>query len=127
MHRSRLTSALIDVPDAVFRDVATFWSGALGTTASDSTDGDYIEFDDLTGGLRMMVQRTGNDTAARVHLDIETDDVDAEVARLERLGATKVEQVQTWWVMRDPAGLLFCVVRVQTPEEFEANATTWKD
>jgi predicted enzyme related to lactoylglutathione lyase len=107
--------------------VATFWSGALGTTTSDSDDADYIEFDDLTGGLRLMVQRMGDDTAARVHLDIETDDVDAEVARLERLGATKVEQVQTWWVMRDPAGLLFCVVRVQTPEEFESHSTTWED
>ena len=127
MHRSRLTSALFDVPDAVYRDVATFWSGALGTSTSDSDEPDYIEFDDLTGGLRFMVQRTGNDTPARVHLDIETDDVEAEVARLERLGATRVEKVKTWWVMRDPAGLVFCVVRVQTPEEFESHATTWED
>jgi Glyoxalase-like domain len=46
----------------------------------------------------------------RVHLDIHTDDLDAEVARLERLGAQRVQRVQTWWVMRDPAGLPFCVL-----------------
>ena len=62
-----------------------------------------------------------------MHLDIESDDVEAEVRRLEDLGATRVEKIDTWWVMRDPAGLLFCVVRVQQPEEFEANATEWDD
>jgi hypothetical protein len=30
-----------------------------------------------------------------------------------------VQQIKTWWVMRDPAGLPFCVVRVQTGELFE--------
>jgi hypothetical protein len=127
VHRSRLTSALFDVPDGDFRAESAFWTGALGVTPIDSDDPDYIEFDPLVGGLRVMVQRTGGDTPARVHLDIETDDVEAEVARLERLGATRVEAVQTWWIMRDPAGMLFCVVRVQTPDEFNAHATTWED
>ena len=45
-----------------------------------------------------------------MHLDIHTDDLDAEVARLEKLGAERVQQVHGWWVMRDPAGLLFCVL-----------------
>ena len=46
-----------------------------------------------------------------VHLDIHTDDVDAEVDRLEKLGAERVQQVHSlWWVMRDPAGMEFCVV-----------------
>jgi hypothetical protein len=61
-----------------------------------------------------------------VHLDIETDDVEAEVRRLEALGATRVEVVKTWQIMRDPAGLVFCVVRVQSPAEFAAHATTWE-
>jgi hypothetical protein len=47
------------------------------------------------------------------------------VQRLEALGATRCEQVKTWWVMADPAGLLFCVVRVQQPELFEAGAVSW--
>lgn len=127
MHRSRLTAALFDVPEADFAAETAFWSGALGVAGKLDDDPDYIELDPLVGSLRLMVQRTGADTPARVHLDIETDDVAAEVARLEKLGATKVEAISTWWVMRDPAGMLFCVVRVQSPDEFEAQATTWED
>ncbi len=127
MHRSRLTAALFDVPEADFVAETAFWSGALGVEGQLDDDPDYIELDPLVGGLRFMVQRTGAETPARVHLDIETDDVAAEVARLEALGATKVEAISTWWVMRDPAGMLFCVVRVQSPDEFEAQATTWED
>jgi hypothetical protein len=74
-----------------------------------------------------MVQRIGDEAPARVHLDVETDIVEAEVCRLEKLGATRVEAVKSWWVMRDPAGLLFCVVRVQSPAAFEAHATTWDE
>ncbi|HEY2215290.1 MAG TPA: VOC family protein [Acidimicrobiales bacterium] len=127
MHRSRLTAALFDVPEAHFAAETAFWSSALGVTGRLDDDPDYIELDPLLGGLRFMVQRLGADTPARVHLDIETDDVAAEVARLEKLGATKVEAISTWWVMQDPAGMLFCVVRVQSPDEFEAHATTWED
>jgi hypothetical protein len=101
-----------------------FWEAALGTTA-DREDPEYAELRGLFGGMQVMVQQTGEGTPARVHLDIETDDVEAEVRRLESLGATRVEAVKTWWVMRDPAGLLFCVVRVQSPAEFESHATAW--
>jgi len=44
---------------------------------------------------------------------------------LEALGATRVQPVRTWWIMKDPAGLLFCVVRVQSPDEFADHAKTW--
>lgn len=128
MHRSRLTSALFDVAAADYEDEIVFWAGALGRTVwSDEEDPDYAEFAEPSSGLQLMVQRLGEETPARVHLDIESDDVEAEVRRLEDLGATRVEKIDTWWVMRDPAGLLFCVVRVQQPEEFEANATEWDD
>jgi hypothetical protein len=56
----------------------------------------------------MLLQRLESG-APRVHLDIHTDDLDAEVARIERLGAEHVQKVQAWGV-RDPAGLLFCVL-----------------
>jgi predicted enzyme related to lactoylglutathione lyase len=128
MHRSRLTSALFDVPPEAFSSEAAFWAGALGVGASvDENEPDYVEFAGHSSGLQVMVQRIGDHAEPRVHLDIETDDVEAEIRRLERLGATRVEPVKTWWVMRDPAGLLFCVVRVQSPEQFEAYATTWDE
>jgi len=126
VHRSRLTAALFDVAAGDFDAEADFWAAALGLAARrDPVDPDYVEFEGTSSGLELMVQRVGDGTAPRVHLDIETDDVEAEVQRLEALGATRREQVKTWWVMADPAGLLFCVVRVQQPELFEAGAVTW--
>jgi predicted enzyme related to lactoylglutathione lyase len=124
MHRSRLVAALIDVPEEHFEQEAEFWSGALGVQQNrDADDPDYADFGEVTPGFQFYVQRVG--APARTHLDIETDDVDAEVARLEALGATCVEPIRSWWVMRDPAGMLFCVVRVQLPEAFERHAREW--
>jgi hypothetical protein len=60
-----------------------------------------------------------------VHLDIETDDVDAEVQRLEKLGAKKVQKIDTWWVMEAPTGQRFCVVRAKG-SSFAAAARTWE-
>jgi hypothetical protein len=126
MHRSRLTGALFDVPAEVFEAETAFWSGALGRPPRPDQDGsEYAHLNGLFAGLEIMVQRTGGGDPARVHVDIETDDVEAEVRRLEELGATRVRAVKTWWIMRDPAGLLFCVVRVQSPPEFAAHARRW--
>ncbi len=63
--------------------------------------------------------------ASRVHLDIESDDVEAEAARLERLGARRVEKVKTWWVMEAPTGHRFCVVRPQRDGVMPADANEW--
>lgn len=125
MHRSRLSASLVDVPPERYEDVISFWSGALGAAAEiDEADPDYAGLGEPVPGLQFMVQRV--DDKARIHLDIETDDVDAEVARLESLGAERVEKIETWWVMRDPAGLLFCVIRVQDPDSFEVHARPWE-
>jgi hypothetical protein len=48
------------------------------------------------------------------------------VARLERLGAERVQKVQTWWVMRDPAGLLFCVLPASPGSLNDENARRWE-
>jgi hypothetical protein len=64
------------------------------------------------------------DHPSRVHLDIETDDIDAEMRRLEKLGAKRVQAVQTWWVMEAPTGQRFCVVHASSPD-FEARACRW--
>lgn len=125
-HRSRLVAALVDVPAEAFPGEVAFWSGVLGRRPEvDGEDPDYADFGEPSPGWQFMVQRVGD--TARVHLDVETDDVEAEVRRLEALGAARVAPVKTWWVMRDPAGLLFCVVRVQSPEAFDAHAVTWDD
>jgi hypothetical protein len=113
MHRSRLCAIGIDCQDADLEQAAKFWSAALGRAAK-SEEGDYVGLADRPGQPIVFVQKVSH--PSRVHLDIETDDVDAEVERLERLGARRVEKVQTWWVMEAPTGQRFCVVRVQRGE-----------
>jgi hypothetical protein len=70
-----------------------------------------------------MVQKVPH--SSRVHLDIESDNVDAEVARLEALGAKRIEKVKTWWVMEAPSGHRFCVVRPQRNGQIPNDANVW--
>jgi predicted RNA binding protein YcfA (HicA-like mRNA interferase family) len=74
----------------------------------------------------VALQETGDGTPPRVHLDVDTDDVEAEVRRLEALGATRLEQHGDHWQMVDPGGLVFCVIPPHTPD-FAEHATVWDD
>ena len=111
MHKSRLSSVIIDCKDADLDAAGRFWSQALGRPLLAPDDDNYRSLEDRDGQPYVLVQRVAH--ASRVHLDIETDDIEAEVARLEALGARRVEKVRTWWVMEAPTGQRFCVVRPQ--------------
>ena len=126
MHHSRLAGFIIDCNTADLEQAAQFWGAALGyplKPAEQESDATYREL--LTGaeGLHVEVQHV--DHESRVHLDIESDDVEAEVQRLEALGAKRVKQVRTWWVMEAPTGQRFCVVRPQRSDFLQA-ANRWK-
>ena len=115
------------VVDAVDPDaLAAWWREALGWVDI-SEPGDEPELrptaDSLPGLLfvRVPEPKTVKD---RLHLDFRPDDQAAEVARLEALGARRLHQVRTWWVMEDPSGQPFCVVRPPTPD-FPGDAATW--
>jgi hypothetical protein len=125
MHRSRLAGFIIDCNSPDLPAAARFWGAALGMEPSPlpGAEGEkYVRLLDPADRLHVEVQSVSH--PSRVHLDIETDDIEAEVRRLEALGARRVEQVQTWWVMEAPTGQRFCVVRVQS-ERFAAEATNW--
>ncbi|MGN6512543.1 MAG: VOC family protein [Lysobacteraceae bacterium] len=117
-HRSRLAGFIIDCQVDDLDAAARFWSQALGATIADPDAGDetaeYQAFGDTPAGLHIEVQKVAH--PSRVHLDIETDDLDAEVARLEGLGAKRVAFVKRWWVMEAPTGQRFCVVKMHHPE-----------
>ncbi len=116
---------LVDVPKAEHQRAVTFWSAALGRDGKTYDKfPEYVVFGEATPGVEFMVQSTGDDTP-RVHLDIETDDVEAEVKRLEGLGAIEIERHHSWVVMKDPAGTVFCVVTIQVKDAFEKSATVW--
>lgn len=120
-HRSRLAGFIIDCRTDDLAGAAAFWSAALGGGASRPPEGLYVELA-AQAGLHVEVQRVEHES--RVHLDIETDDIPAEVARLEGLGAKVVARVETWVVMEAPTGHRFCVIRAQTAD-FEAKAQVW--
>jgi catechol 2,3-dioxygenase-like lactoylglutathione lyase family enzyme len=124
MHKSRLAGFIIDCRTDDIDAAAHFWSGALGLPRRQLGPGeeDYVGLDAAAQNLHIEVQRVDHDS--RVHLDIETDDVPAEVARLEALGARRVAQIKSWWVMQAPTGQRFCVVRRSSPD-FDATANSW--
>jgi predicted enzyme related to lactoylglutathione lyase len=128
MHRSRIGLVLIDHPEEEWQRALAFWAGVQGVAPARFEE-DMPEYRALgsTGSVAVWSQRTGPGTPARVHLDIETDDVPAEVARVVTLGATVLEERKTYTILLDPAGLVFCVVPVQTGEAFERDALTWAD
>ena len=128
MHRSRIGLVLIDHPEEDSEAALSFWGGVQGVTPAQG-DADMPEYRSLgtIGTVALESQRTGAGTPPRLHLDIETDDVPAEVARVLALGATVLEERKSYTILRDPAGLVFCVVPVQTGELFEREALTWDD
>jgi len=125
MHYSRLCALLIDCRTTDIDEAARFWAAALGRPvdpAHPGTRGNYRMLETPPDELIVQIQRV--DHESRAHLDIETDDIAAEVARLEKLGATVVERLRAWVVMQAPSGQRFCVVRVQRPG-FPKNANRW--
>jgi predicted enzyme related to lactoylglutathione lyase len=126
MHRSRINGILIDCNVDDIAAAANFWAEALGRPIDPDhpgTRGDYVMLETPPDEISVQIQRV--DHESRIHLDIETDDIPAEVARLEKLGAVIHERKERWVVMRAPSGQRFCVVRVQRAG-FPKGGNTWE-
>lgn len=125
MHRSRLYGLFIDTPAGAAPAAAAFWSGALGKPATpEPGEEHFVMLAEAFPRLAMGVQAV--DDAPRYHVDIETDDVPAETARLTALGAVEVSRWLECQVLRAPGGHLLCVIPVHSdPEVFAAQATGW--
>ncbi|MFC3500607.1 VOC family protein [Micromonospora krabiensis] len=125
MHRSRVYALLIDAPRDEADQSTSFWSAALGVPARTyDPEPQFTNLHDALPGLVLAVQAV--DDTPRFHLDIETDDVEAETARLVGLGATEVTRWQECRILRAPGGHLLCVLPVESaPEVFDAEAKTW--
>ena len=117
MHKSRLAGFIIDCKTADLEAAAQFWSAALGLPlrprAEESGPDQYREILTRPDEPHIEVQSVSHES--RLHLDIESDDIEAEVARLEALGAKRMQQFPRWWVMEAPTGHRFCVVSPQKP------------
>jgi hypothetical protein len=126
MHHSRLCAVLIDCKTSNVDGAADFWGKALGRDVDvkhAGSRGNYRMLEAQPDEPIVQIQRVEHES--RVHIDIETDDIPAEVGRLEKLGARVVDRLERWVVMEAPTGQRFCVVRVQRPG-FPKNANRWE-
>lgn len=124
MHHSRLAAFVIDCKGEDIEKAAAFWSAALGRDIKpvDDPAEKYRELAAMPDEPQVLLQLVEHDS--RIHLDIESDDLEAEVARLEALGAKRIGFVKRWWVLEAPTGQRFCVVNPQRGPLDQAN--TWK-
>jgi predicted enzyme related to lactoylglutathione lyase len=126
MHRSRLCSVIIDCNAGDLGEAARFWSQALGRpirAGADPAHDKYVPIETRADEPVIELQKVEH--ASRVHLDIESDDIEAEVRRLEALGAKRIEAIRTWVVMEAPSGQRFCVIRPQRNGELGPHANEW--
>jgi predicted enzyme related to lactoylglutathione lyase len=125
MHKSKLGGFIIDCQTDDLQRAADFWGRALGMPLRDLPGGEgalYKRLEDSQQGLNIEVQKVSH--PSRVHLDIETNDIEAEVGRLEKLGAKRLQAVKGWLVMEAPTGQRFCVVNADSAS-FDERATEW--
>lgn len=125
MHRSRLAGLIIDCKTGNLDAAAEFWGSALGAPPARSANlanDPYVDLQAPDRDVYLSVQAV--DHESRVHIDIESDDIEAEVARLVKLGATRLADIKDWVVMLSPTGQQFCVVPV-VRGGFDENANRW--
>lgn len=126
MHRSRLAGLIIDCETDDLDAAAAFWGKALGAppkSAANIEESPYVELVMPAGEIDVEVQAVQH--PSRVHIDIESDDIEAEVDRLEALGAKKIANIKRWCVMEAPTGQRFCIVPVISAD-FEKKANKWE-
>lgn len=126
MHRSRLAGLIIDCETDDLDAAADFWGKALGAppkSAANIEESPYVELVMPEGEIDVEVQAVQH--PSRVHIDIESDDIEAEADRLEALGAKKIANIKRWCVMEAPTGQRFCIVPVISAD-FEEKANKWE-
>ena len=124
MHHSRLCAVLIDCKTDDIDAAARFWAEALGRPVDPNHPHNPKYRMLTTPPDEVIVELQRVEHESRVHIDIESDDIPAEVTRLAKLGAKVVDRRERWVVMEAPTGQRFCVVRAQRPG-FPKNATRW--
>ncbi len=125
-HKSRIGVIVIDCKSEDFERDVRFWSAALGRPAEKEPRKNprYASLESPGDDIALLVQKVDHDS--RLHLDIETDDIESETRRLEALGASRVVFVNGWQVMEAPSGHRFCIIKPQR-QDFDDRARSWPD
>ena len=117
MHKSRLAALVIDSLVEDIEQANRFWAAALGMPVIRTNEAwadRYACLSTPDNQPNVLIHRVVH--PSKIHLDIETDNIEAEVARLIALGAKKVQHFERWVVMQAPTGHNFCVVSPQRPD-----------
>jgi predicted enzyme related to lactoylglutathione lyase len=125
-HHSRLSTLMIDCATDRFEQSIDFWTRALGLAKPrrPSAGQRYITLGRVEGPLFVRLQKV--DRNPGYHLDIASDSPAAEVERLEAAGAKLKYRIKRWWVLEDPSGNAFCVIRPES-DAFPEGASRWAD
>jgi hypothetical protein len=110
-HRSRMVQICIDSPRPAHTAEVAFWRALLAGRWAPSRHPEFAGkwHDDAGSPIQLLFQELEEDDGpVRAHLDLGTDDLDAEVRRLRALGAADVGRGRGWHVLIDPSGLAFC-------------------
>jgi len=122
MHKSKLAGFIIDCETDDLDAATEFWSAALGAPLK-KKEGHYVTLQNAPGEPYVEVQSVSH--PSRVHIDIESDNIEAEVKRLIGLGAKEVARIRDWVVLEAPTGQRFCVVRAARAH-FAETANRWE-
>lgn len=124
-HHSRISTLMIDCLAERFDESIGFWCSALGFSRirRPSNNQRYVTLGRIDGPLFVRLQKV--DKNPGYHLDIESDRVGAEANRLEAAGARRKYRLKRWWVLEDPSGTPFCVIRPES-DNFPQGANRWE-
>jgi len=124
MHKSRLGTVIVDCQTDNLEREAEFWGQALGGTMTrHDPEGRYIDIQTDPADAQVILQKVEH--PSWIHIDIETDDIEAEVKRLQKLGATVVEKMERWTVMEAPSKHRFCIIGARR-DGFDEKANVWE-
>lgn len=105
MHKSRLSSIVVDCHTDHIEQAASFWSQLLGQPSHVDDDGHRATILAGDQGIALVIEAVHDE--ARIHFDIETDDLAAEIRRVEQLGGRKVSVIDHTVIMEAPTGHRF--------------------
>ncbi|MCP4333019.1 MAG: VOC family protein [Gammaproteobacteria bacterium] len=124
MHKSRLGTVIIDCQTDDLQREARFWGAALGAqVGAGDASGRYLDISTDATDPQVILQKVEH--PSWIHIDIETDDIDAELRRLESLGAIVVEKMERWTIMEAPSKHRFCIIGARR-DGFDENANIWE-
>jgi hypothetical protein len=121
-HTSYVDQVCLDIPPSRYGDELDFWAAVTGWARRDPRPGS--EFGRLTPGpeqpLQLLMQRLDDEQpSVTAHLDWATSDRDAEIRQHVAAGAELQKSFAGWAVLRDPAGMTYCITGRSTGDRPE--------